>query len=1352
MAMFNGTADDDVFTGGTGADTAYGNGGNDSLSGDGSSDILVGGGGEDVLDGGAGDDKLYSGDESPPFNQPYYGNPYTPPVLDAGAAVDTLVGGAGSDRLFAGYGDNVDGGTDGGYGGDYLYISFLGATIGVTADFRQVTQVIGGGTITGVENISWVQGSNFADDINVGSYANNGYSDFTAVFGMGGNDRLVAGYYTGVLFGGDGDDIVDGRGSQYLQSVDGGAGDDTLYTNTNTFASAYGGDGNDTIYSHGLTYGGAGNDLIIIQQSYYGGWVYGEAGDDQIQAATSGNALAGGVGADILIGTSANDTLYSADRNAAMTDAAYDMGLEHDQLTGFGGDDQLAAGYGDDVDGGSGTDTLRLSFGGLTSGVVFSTAGFVSGQPLILGGGTIQGVETLVQLRGTEFADTLTLVTQTSLLTVDAGAGDDVIISSGSSVAVAGGAGDDRFVGGIAGDTFDGGAGSDTIDYGAYASAVTVSLVTGYGAGGDQLTGVENIIGSDFGDTLTGDVGDNTLDGRAGVDTLSYAFADAAVTVDIAAVGAQQTFGAGTDTLLGFENLIGSKFNDTLRGNGQANILTGDTGNDILSGRGGADTLNGGAGTDTADYGTASAGIQVDLATQLAANDGDGAADVLSSIENVIGSAFSDLIHGGAGANTLRGGQGDDNYTVDGADLVIEATNGGWDSVFATANYTLSANIENLTLQGSATSGTGNDLANNLYGNDLSNNLSGGAGDDYLAGGAGADALDGGAGADTLDGGLGDDSYVLDSASDTVTESADGGWDTVYATFNYALGANVESVTLQGTATDATGNDLANTLYGNDLSNHLHGGAGADTLSGGAGDDTLDGGVGGDVLDGGDGIDLASYAGAASGVTAFLGGAALNAGEAAGDTYAGIENLEGSAFADILGGTDAANAIMALAGDDFLYGGGGDDMLTGGVGTDRLNGGAGADTFIFRSGDSLSGAIDLITDFETGIDVIDLGAATGAAIVHDGGTSLLFVNYASGEQSVIGVSGAVQGGDLRFSTSIVLDVLGAGAGEFLAGGVLDDRLFGQAGDDVLTGGLGGDALDGGAGFDYASYAGAATGVTVFLGGPYLNAGEAAGDSYAAIEGVIGSAHADLIGGTNGGDALQGGDGNDWLLGAGGDDWLVGATGNDLLEGGSGHDVMDGGSGDDVASYRQAAAGVTAYMSNYLANVGEAFGDQYTAIENLWGSDFADTLGGTDAAGQVYGFGGADTLNGLGGDDALYGGDGADAISGGTGADTFFFLQSSEGGDTITDFVSGQDRVFFSEYWFGLPIAPAGSISASRFVSGDHPAAAGPGASFLFDTASHQLLFDPDGSGAQAAILMATFSNGVNLTAGDIWAA
>lgn len=170
MPVFNGSNDDDIITGGLEYDRIDGNGGNDQLSGGGGNDDIAGNSGSDRLDGNDGDDVLYSGDRTSPYNQPYYGNPFTPPLLDTGIEQDTLNGGAGNDRFFAGYGDTVSGGD----GNDYLLISFLGAPTGITVDFRLTTQTIGGGTISDVENISWVQGSNFDDDINVSSYSNNG--------------------------------------------------------------------------------------------------------------------------------------------------------------------------------------------------------------------------------------------------------------------------------------------------------------------------------------------------------------------------------------------------------------------------------------------------------------------------------------------------------------------------------------------------------------------------------------------------------------------------------------------------------------------------------------------------------------------------------------------------------------------------------------------------------------------------------------------------------------------------------------------------------------------------------------------------------------------------------------------------------------------------------------------------------------------------------------------------------------------------------------------------------------------------------------------------------------------------
>ena len=130
--------------------------------------------------------------------------------------------------------------------------------------------------------------------------------------------------------------------------------------------------------------------------------------------------------------------------------------------------------------------------------------------------------------------------------------------------------------------------------------------------------------------------------------------------------------------------------------------------------------------------------------------------------------------------------------------------------------------MENLVLQGGADlQGFGNGLANSLFGN-TGNNL-----------------LDGGAGADAMSGGAGNDIYFVDNAGDVVTESAGQGNDAVFASVNYGLTANVETLVLQGGADlQGFGNGLANSLFGNTGNNLLDGGAGADAMSGGAGNDT----------------------------------------------------------------------------------------------------------------------------------------------------------------------------------------------------------------------------------------------------------------------------------------------------------------------------------------------------------------------------------------------------------------------------------------------------------------------------------------------------------------------------------
>ncbi|NJL23346.1 MAG: calcium-binding protein [Leptolyngbyaceae cyanobacterium SM1_3_5] len=242
------------------------------------------------------------------------------------------------------------------------------------------------------------------------------------------------------------------------------------------------------------------------------------------------------------------------------------------------------------------------------------------------------------------------------------------------------------------------------------------------------------------------------------------------------------TLGANVEDLLlaGTTGLTGV-------GNDLDNSITGDAGND---------TLFGGAGND-----------------------------------ELVGLAGNDSLNGGAGNDNLKGGAGNDLYIVDSvADTIAENANEGIDTVQAIASWTLGENLENLTLAGSAASGTGNALGNTIRGNSAANNL------------------DGGAGSDTLVGGAGDDTYFVDSANDAIVEAANEGFDRVRSTVSYTIGANVETLRLLGAgAIDAFGNDLDNLLGGNDANNRIEGRGGNDDLDGGLGIDTLIGGTGNDT-------------------------------------------------------------------------------------------------------------------------------------------------------------------------------------------------------------------------------------------------------------------------------------------------------------------------------------------------------------------------------------------------------------------------------------------------------------------------------------------------------------------------
>jgi Ca2+-binding RTX toxin-like protein len=196
----------------------------------------------------------------------------------------------------------------------------------------------------------------------------------------------------------------------------------------------------------------------------------------------------------------------------------------------------------------------------------------------------------------------------------------------------------------------------------------------------------------------------------------------------------------------------------------------------------------------------------------------------------------------------MYGGDGNDAYFVDNInDVVIENLNEGNDTVYASVDYRLGANLEYLVLQGSAVQG---------YGNALSNVISGTSADNLL---------DGGAAIDAMYGGDGNDAYFVDNINDVVIENLNEGNDTVYASIDYRLGANVENLVLQGGAIQGYGNGLANALSGTSDANLLNGGGGGDFLTGGGGNDFF-------VFNAGEGNGdiVADFAGNGAGTGDFL--------------------------------------------------------------------------------------------------------------------------------------------------------------------------------------------------------------------------------------------------------------------------------------------------------------------------------------------------------------------------------------------------------------------------------------------------------------------------------------------------
>jgi trimeric autotransporter adhesin len=1063
----------------------------------------------------------------------------------------------------------------------------------------------------------------------------------------------------------------------------------------------------------------------------------------------------------IISGTSANNNL-KGDGNLVGA-------IENDSIFGSSGDDTINGGLGKDIiDGGADDDLLIVDYSKNTYiGNSLFPSGIRTTIPIISNGaGGFNGDFTAYTSFSTALFDRVSFL-NIERFQITGTRFNDNIVTGGNNDILIGGLGNDTLVGGLGNDLYIVDSITDTITEvtnggtDKIESSVTFSLsnlnnvenLTLAGTTAINATGnaADNtLIGNTANNILTGDGGNDILNGIGGIDTLIGGNGNDIYIVDTITDTITEAANGGNDivessvtfslsNLTNVENLTltgTTAINGT--GNAEDNNLIGNTANNILNGGNGKDILNGGNGNDTyivdtiTDTITEAANEGTDIVessvtfslvnlnnvenltlTSISGINGTGNAGNNILIGNagnniLTGDSGNDILNGGGGIDTLIGGLDNDIYIVDTTtDIITEAANGGTDAIQSSVTFSIAAlgNIENLTLTGSA--------AINATGNTGNNNLTGNAGNN---------TLDGTSGIDTLAGGNGNDTYIVDSITDTITELANGGNDTVQSSVVFSLTSldNLENITLTGnTAISATGNSGNNTLIGNIINNTLNGGDGNDILNGDGGIDTLVGGVGNDIYivdTTTDTITEATSGGTdtiQSSVTFSI--AALSNIENLTLTGTAAINATGNTGNNILIGNIAANTLTGGDGNDILNGDGGIDTLVGGVGNDIYI----VDTITDTITEATSGGTDTIQSSVTfsiaALNNIENLTLTGTAAINatgNTGNNILIGNTSNNTLTGGGGIDTLAGGNgsdtyiVDSTTDIVNELVSEGIDLVQSSATFSLSTFtyvenltltgttaisgtGNAANNILTGNTGNNTLTGGNGNDILNGDG---GIDILVGGldndVYIVDTTTDTITELANEGIDliqSSATFSLVTLTNienltltGTTAINGTGnlGNNIIIGNIAANTLTGGDGNDTLNGAGGVDILVGGLNNDVYIVDTITDTITELANQGIDTVESSITFSLTTLTNV------ENITLTGAAINATGDGGNNILTGNTSNNTLAGGDGIDTLVGANGNDTYIV-------DTITDIITevanqGTDTVQSSVTFSLLP--------------------------------------------------------------------